>query len=569
MAIIGIDLGTTNSAVSVYLNGRAEIIPNLQNERTTPSVYQMTNNNEEIIGSVAKNNAGSYPNSTIIEVKRLMGTEQVVKVYNETYRPEEISSKIIRYLKQCAENYLNENVSEAVITVPAYFTNSQRKATQQAGELAGLKVERIINEPTAAALAFAHDHLDEDKLLLVYDLGGGTFDVSIVEIFEGVVEVKSSTGDNALGGADFDQAIIDWIEQQFYNTHGYQMKSIAHNHQVLDFDLKRFAEEAKITLSSSVETNINIPFIGLKDNMPVSFQLTIKRNDFENLIRNFVARTMEKVADCIKEANIISDDISEVLMVGGSTRVPYVQEMVRKLFGSKIRSDVNPDEVVAIGAAVQSALKTGQIDGEKQMVAIDVCPYTLGTNVGHDNRFDPLVEKNTPIPFQTTKSYFTLLDNQTAMDFPIYQGEEEYAADNILISDEFKVTGIPKAPAQQEKVDVVVGYDINGLITLEVTIVSTGEVQQHFVQTEVGVMDQSEKRNALLRMNEEEQKSLLIEHVKQGIYRAEKLQNSVPAQDQKRIEVLIERGQHAIETGNERQLSAADQQLRELILKLI
>lgn len=569
MAIVGIDLGTTNSAVAVYRNGEAEIIPNNQNGRTTPSVFQVKPNGEEIVGSQAKMSAASFPNNTVLEVKRLMGSDEKVHIGNNSYRPEEISSKIVRYLKQCAENFLNENVVEAVITVPAYFSDAQRKATKDAGELAGLKIERIINEPTAAALAFSHDNLEKNRLLLVYDLGGGTFDVSIVEIFEGVVEVKTSVGDNKLGGADFDNEIINLIKRNFQQQHGFTMESIASDEKMLYYMLKDLAEQAKINLSAQMETDINIPFVGLKNNMPVSFVMKLRRMDFEQAIKRYVDITIDKVNQSLREANLHVNDISEVLMVGGSTRIPYVQERVRELFPAQIRTDVNPDEVVARGAAVQAGLKAGTVTQEKQMVAIDVCPYTLGTNVGHDNRFDPLIKKNTPIPYRTTRKYYTLNDNQTSMGFPIYQGEEEYCKDNILVSDDFDVHGIPPAPAGKEYIDVVVGYDINGIIELEVLIPSTGQRLRHFVETQVGVMDRQEKANALLRMSEEEERAMLIEHVKQGIYRAEKLKNQVPERDKKRLEVLIERAQHALETGNERQLRAADQQLLDLILKLI
>lgn len=570
MAIIGIDLGTTNSAVAVYRDGKAEIIPNNQNERTTPSVFQVKPNGEEIVGSIAKKSAKSYPKSTVMEVKRLMGSEELVHIQQKSYRAEEISSKILRFLKQDAERFLNQNVIEAVITVPAYFTDAQRKATKDAGELAGLKVERIINEPTAAALAFCHDNLDSNRNLLVYDLGGGTFDVSIVEIFEGVIEVKSSVGNNTLGGKDFDEEIIRIIKGEFQRQNGYTMDSISNDLDMLYFSLKEIAEQAKISLSTQVETDISIPFVGLKDNFPVSFQHTLRRDQFESTINQYIDETMRKVDQSLHEANMTPNDIAEVLLVGGSTRIPAVQEAVKARFGSKIRTDVNPDEVVAQGAAVQAGLKSGSIDSTKQkMVAIDVCPYTLGTSVGFDDVFDPFIKKNTPIPYRIKKEYTTLVDNQTQMSFPIYQGENKYAKDNILVSDDFLITGIPPRPAGQEFIEVNIGYDINGLIELDVTVPSTGQTLRHFVQTQVGVMGEQEKNMALMRMNEEEEKALLIEHVKQAIYRAEKLRNTVSDKDKKRLDKLIERANHALETGNERQLRAADEQLLDLILSLI
>ena len=573
MAIIGIDLGTTNSAVAVYRNGQAEIVPNDSHQRTTASVFQVKPNGEEVIGSVAKKSAASLPKSTILEIKRLMGSTDTVTVQGTEYRPEEISSKILRYLRQSAEKFLNENVEEAVITVPAYFTDAQRKATKDAGELAGFKVERIINEPTAAALAFCHDNLDENRYLLVYDLGGGTFDVSIVEVFEGIVEVKSSVGDNELGGADFDAVLMNQIQVAFRQHNGYDMESIATDRDMLYYTLKEAAENAKIALSSQVEADIMLPFIGLKDNFPVSFQMTLRRADFEREISDMIDTTMDKVHLALQEAGLQPSDISEVLMVGGSTRVPYVQEQVRHVFGQKIRTDVNPDEVVAQGAAVQAGLKSGAMSGQKQkMVAVDVCPYTLGTAVenpdGGPELFDPLILKNTPIPFQTTKRYWTVSRNQTQVLVTVHQGEEKYAYDNVLVSDDFLVQGIPKNGAGEESIDITFGYDINGIIELEVEIVSTGQSSRHIVQTG-GVMAAEEKIESLQRMEAEQEAALLIEHVKQAIHRAERLRESVSLKDQKRLDTLIERGKHALETGNERQLKAADQQLLDLIIDLI
>ena len=427
MGIIGIDLGTTNSAMAYYKDGKASIVVNDQDQRTTPSVYQVKPNGEEIIGLSAKKGAATFPNHTVLEVKRLMGTGEDVEIEGKTDRPEENSSKFLRYLKDSAEEKLNMNITEAVITVPAYFTDAQRKSTRDAGELAGLKVERIINEPTAAALAFCHENLDEDRHLLVYDLGGGTFDVSVVELFDGIVTVQSSVGDNALGGADFDKVLMTLIEEQFEEENGYSMQSIAQDEKLLYYTIKEAAEAAKIELSTQVEASISIPFIGLKDNFPVSFHGTITRNMFESKMQPFVKRTLEKVNQALTEAELTADEIDEVLMVGGSTRVPIIREVVEQIFGDKIRTDVNPDEFVAQGAAVHAALKSGEIDASEGLMAIDVCPYTLGLSVSRTNAsgklehgfFDPLIKKNTPIPTRKSEIYSTTSDNQETVHIEV------------------------------------------------------------------------------------------------------------------------------------------------------
>ena len=573
--IIGIDLGTTNSAVAVYENGRAVIIPNQLGERTTPSVFQVKPNGEEIVGQAARNSAPSLPHHTVMEVKRLIGTEETIQVNGVTYRPEEISSKILRELRQSAESYLNTNVQEAVITVPAYFTDAQRKATRDAGLLAGLQVERIINEPTAAALAFSYENLDEDRHLIVYDFGGGTFDVSVIEVFDGIVQVLSSAGDNALGGADLDAVIIDYIESTFMEMNGYSMYSIATDEKMLRYSVKQTAEDVKQQLSTQMEAQISLPFVGLKDHLPVSFQATLSRAQFEQMIQPLIDRTITLVQQAVDEAKITFRDVSEVLMVGGSTRVPLVREQVYALVGeSKVRTDVNPDEVVAQGAAIQAGLKSGSIDASTEFMAIDVCPYTLGieTNDTENNDydiFDPLIKKNTPIPARKTSRYVTMHHHQVEMVLPIYQGENHYTKDNILVSDKLRVKNIPPRPAGEETVDVIFEYDINGMIRVTAILTSTGEVFEEVIESQHGVMGEEEKSFAIQRMEKEEENALLLEHVKQGIYRAEKMKVTLPEQDARRLETLIERATYALETGNERQLRAADRQLVDFLLEHI
>ena len=577
MGIIGIDLGTTNSAMAYYKDGKASIVVNDQDQRTTPSVYQVKPNGEEIIGLSAKKGAATFPNHTVLEVKRLMGTGEDVEIEGKTYRPEEISSKFLRYLKDSAEEKLNMNITEAVITVPAYFTDAQRKSTRDAGELAGLKVERIINEPTAAALAFCHENLEEDRHLLVYDLGGGTFDVSVVELFDGIVTVQSSVGDNALGGADFDKVLMTLIEEQFEEENGYSMQSIAQDEKLLYYTIKEAAEAAKIELSTQVEANISIPFIGLKDNFPVSFHGTITRNMFESKMQPFVKRTLEKVNQALAEAELTADEIDEVLMVGGSTRVPIIREVVEQIFGDKIRTDVNPDEVVAQGAAVQAALKSGEIDASEGLMAIDVCPYTLGLSVSRTNAsgklehgfFDPLIKKNTPIPTRKSEIYSTTSDNQETVHIKVYQGESDRVEDNVLVSDDIYIHGIPHAPAGHERIEVTFSYDINGLIQVEAVVLSTGERIKEVIQSQEGVMSEEEKSEAIVRMEEEEGTSEAYERAKKAIHRAEKLKAACSEEDKVRLDEQIQLLQEAIDAEDVRAIERNEQKLLDLLLEVI
>lgn len=573
--IIGIDLGTTNSAVAIYEEDRAVIIPSRQGERTIPSVFQLKPNGEEIVGQAARNSAPSLPHHTVMEVKRLIGTEEVVTIGEKTYRPEEISSKFLRALRQSAEDYLNTNVEEAVITVPAYFTDAQRKATRDAGVLAGLKVERIINEPTAAALAFSYENLDEDRYLLVYDFGGGTFDISVIEVFDGVVQVLSSAGDNALGGADIDAKIIEYIETSFYEEKGYSMYTIAPDEKMLRYSIKQVAEDVKKQLSTQMEAQISLPFIGIHDQMPIGFQTSLTRRQFVRMIEPLVYRTLNLVDQAIREANLTVDDISEVLMVGGSTRIPYIREQMNELLGaSKVRTDVNPDEVVAQGAAIQGALKSGIIEAGTAFMAIDVCPYTLGIEVidlenDAAEIFDPLIKKNTPIPARKTRTYVTINDDQEELWLPIYQGENHYTKDNVLVSDKLRVKNIPPRPAFVESVDVTFEYDINGMIRVTAVLNSTGEQFEEVIESQYGVMDEKEKSFAIQRMEREEENTLLLAHVKQGVYRAEKMKPTLPEREAKQLAVIIQRAQLALKTGSEQELRIADRQLVEFLLEQI
>lgn len=576
MTIIGIDLGTTNSAMAVYKDGKAVIVVNSLDQRTTPSAFQLKPSGEEVIGASAKKGASSLPKHTALEVKREMGKEDKIQVGEKSYRPEEISSKILRYLKKSAEEKLGESVDEAVITVPAYFTDAQRKATQIAGELAGFQVERIINEPTAAALAFCHENLNEDKYILVYDLGGGTFDVSLVELFDGIIEVKSTMGDNFLGGTDFDEAILQLAKGKFEKEMGYPMETIANDSDMLYRMLKEAAESAKIELSTQVETEVSVPFIGLKDNMPISFSTRLTRIEFEAAIRVKVESTIDKVHAALEEANIPADKVSDILMVGGSSRVPLVRELVEKAFGSKLRTDINPDEVVAVGAAVQAGLKSGQIDSSVGLVAIDVCPYTLGIEVVSyvqsnmvPGYFDPIITKNTVIPATKTKTYNTVTDGQTYINIKIFQGEGRFTSENILVSDELHVENIPPNKAGAEQIDVTFTYDINGNIQVEALVLSTGQKVKQVIQSQTGVMSAAEKNAAMERMEKEGLDTDLYAGMKKAIHNAEKMMDSCSPEDQVRIQDILGKIEKAVAAEDNSALKKLDENLLDLLIELV
>ncbi|MEK3887988.1 Hsp70 family protein [Bacillus sp. FSL K6-3431] len=572
MAVIGIDLGTTNSAMAIYRNGRSEIVLNGSDQRTTPSVYQLKPNGEEIIGSSAKKGALSLPRHTVMEVKRLMGKDEQITVGERKYRPEEISSKILAYFKKSAEEKLREEVTEAVVTVPAYFSDAQRKATKIAGELAGLKVERIINEPTAAALAYCHEHMDKNQHVLVYDLGGGTFDVSIVELFEGVVEVKASAGDNFLGGTDFDEAIMNMIKADFTSEKGYAIDEVAFDSDMLYFMLKEAAENAKIDLSTQLETEIMLPLIGMRDNVPVSHQMKVTRSRFEDVIRDQVNSTLDKINLALSDADLVAEDISEILMVGGSTRIPLVRESMEREFKKTVRTDLNPDEVVAIGAAVQAAIKSGEIDSTTGLMAIDVCPYTLGTEVNlhvngrmMDGFFDPIIHRNSTIPVSETKLYYTANDYQEVVDVSVYQGEGRFISETELVSDDLKLDGIPRDLAGRQSLEVTFNYDINGLIQVDAKILSTGKKVTQVIQYQPGVMSDKEIDQSFARLENERVDSELLASVHALTLQAKrKMEHNSPEKNEI-IGGLLTALTHAIETGNIVLIKKLEQQLSSLL----
>jgi len=436
--ILGIDLGTTNSAFAVMEGGDPEIIVNGEGERTTPSVVAFTDDDERLVGKPAKNQAIQNPEKTIASIKRHIGEDDyTVEIEGEEYTPEEISAMILQKIKRDAEDYLGDDVEKAVITVPAYFSDRQRQATKDAGEIAGFEVERIINEPTAASMAYGLDD-DSDQTVLVYDLGGGTFDVSILDLGGGVYEVVATNGDNDLGGDDWDEAIIDWLADEFEDEHGIDLRD---DRQALQ-RLKDAAEEAKIELSSRKETEINLPFITATDDGPIHLEESMTRAKFESLTQDLIDRTVDPTEQALEDAGYDADEIDEVLLVGGSTRMPQVAEKVEELTGKAPQKNANPDEAVALGAAIQGGVLGGEVD---DIVLLDVTPLSLGIEV-KGGLFERLIEKNTTIPTEESKIFTTAADNQTTVQVRVFQGERELAAENEMLG-EFHLTGIPPAPA--------------------------------------------------------------------------------------------------------------------------
>lgn len=480
--IIGIDLGTTTSEIAYVENDEPKIIPDCFGNRIVPSVVGKKEDNTVIVGQVAYNQLIPSPERTVAEVKRLMGSDTKITMGEKEYMPHEISSLILKELKKYAEDYLGEEVEEAVITVPANFNNSQRKVTKLAGEMAGLKVERIINEPTAAAMAYGINNADKEEKILVYDLGGGTFDVSILEMFEGILDVKSSRGNDRLGGKDFDSRIEKYIEKEFeriYNQNLYKNLDVQ-NKLSIKLRVKEAAINAKKELSNQLSTTINIPFITVIDNKPVSLSIELKRDKFNVLTRDLVERTTQKIDEALKAANLKAKDIDTVLLVGGSSRIPAVKELVESKFKGKIISGINPDEAVAMGAAIQAGIKSNQITSEENLIIADKCSHNLGTSIIKigdgkviNGAFDCIIPIDSSIPCSKKKLYYTAVDNQEEVRVEVYEGNEELAEDNTKIGD-FLLKGVPKARAGEESIEVQFDYDLNGILEVKATIMSTG-----------------------------------------------------------------------------------------------
>ena len=472
--IIGIDLGTTNSCVAVMEGGKPTVIANTEGARTTPSVVAFTKNGERLVGEPAKRQAVTNADNTISSIKRDMGTDRGRTIEGKKYSPQQISAMILQKLKADAESYLGEKVTEAVITVPAYFNDAQRQATKDAGKIAGLDVKRMINEPTAAALAYGLDNEKEQKIM-VYDLGGGTFDVSIIEIGDGVIEVLSTNGDTHLGGDDFDQKIIDWMVAEFKNANGVDLSTDKMAMQ----RLKEAAEKAKKELSSATTTNINLPFISMNANGPLHFDMNLSRAKFDELTHDLVERTAIPVQNALKDAGITAADLGKVLLVGGSTRIPAVQEKVKQLTGHEPNKSLNPDECVALGASVQGGKLAGDA-GAGDILLLDVTPLSLSieTMGGVATR---LIERNTTIPTKKSQIFSTAADNQSAVDINVVQGERQFARDNKSLG-QFRLDGIAPAPRGIPQIEVTFDIDANGIVNVSAKDLGTGK-EQHITIT--------------------------------------------------------------------------------------
>lgn len=480
--IIGIDLGTTNSAVAVMEGGTSTIIPNSEGNRTTPSIVAFSKDGERLVGETAKRQAITNPDRTIASVKREMGTDwKTPEIDGKTYTPEEISAMILQKLKSDAENYLNDTVTNAVITVPAYFTDAQRQATKDAGQIAGLKVDRIINEPTAAALAYGMDKETDQSKIMVYDLGGGTFDVSILEVGDGVFEVLSTRGNNKLGGDDFDNALVDYLASEFKKESGVDLTKDLTAMQ----RLKDAAEKAKKELSSTVSTTVSLPFITAVDGQPVHLEQTVSRAKFDELTKHLVEATRKPVEDALKDAGLSHNDIEKVLLVGGSTRVPAVQELVKNLIGREPQRDINPDECVALGAAIQGGVLSGEV---KDLLLLDVTPLSLGIET-LGGVATKLIERNTTIPTKKSQVFTTAADGQTEVDIHVVQGEREMAADNTTLG-RFQLTGIPAARRGVPQIEVTFDIDANGIVNVTAKDQGSGKEQKITITSSSNLSDE-------------------------------------------------------------------------------
>ncbi|MFH5909542.1 molecular chaperone DnaK [Clostridium perfringens] len=539
--IIGIDLGTTNSCVAVMEGGEPVVITNSEGARTTPSVVSFQANGERLVGQVAKRQAITNPDKTIMSIKRHMGTDYKVNIDGKDYTPQEISAMILQKLKADAEAYLGEKVTEAVITVPAYFNDAERQATKDAGRIAGLDVKRIINEPTAASLAYGLDKMDSAHKILVYDLGGGTFDVSILDLGDGVFEVVSTNGDARLGGDDFDQRIIDYIAEDFKAQNGIDLRQ---DKMALQ-RLKEAAEKAKIELSSSTQTLINLPFITADATGPKHIDMTLTRAKFNELTHDLVERTINIMKEALKSGNVSLNDIDKVILVGGSTRIPAVQEAVKNFTGKEPSKGVNPDECVAMGAAIQAGVLTGDV---KDVLLLDVTPLTLGIET-LGGVATPLIERNTTIPARKSQIFSTAADNQTSVEIHVVQGERQMAADNKTLG-RFTLSGIAPAPRGIPQIEVTFDIDANGIVKVSATDKATGKEANITITASTNLSDDEidkAVKEAEQFAEEDKKRKEAIEvknNAEQIVYQTEKtlseLGDKVSAEEKSEIEAKIE-----------------------------
>jgi len=568
--VIGIDLGTTNSCVAVMEGGESTIITNSEGKRTTPSVVAFTKEGERLVGETAKRQVVTNPENTVESIKRHMGSEHKEKIQGKEYTPQDISAFILQKLKADAESYLGEKVEEAVITVPAYFSDSQRQATKDAGKIAGLTVKRIINEPTAASLAYGIDKEEEMQTIMVYDLGGGTFDVSILEIGDGVFEVKATSGNNHLGGDDFDKVLVDYIAKEFKNDNGVDLRTDKMALQRLD----EAAENAKKELSSTMSTNINLPFITATQEGPKHLNIDISRSKFNELTSHLVDKTIEPTKKALADAKLSASDIDKVILVGGSTRIPAVQEAVKNITHKDPHKGINPDECVALGAAIQGGVLSGEFG--KDILLVDVTPLSLGIET-LGGVFTQLIERNTRIPNKKSQVFSTAADNQTAVDVHVLQGERQMAKDNISLG-RFQLTGIPPAPRGVPQIEVTFDIDANGIVNVYAKDKGTGKEQKITITATTNLSDDEidkKVKEAEKFAEEDKKKKEEIEVVNKAdnlIYQTEKslkdLEDKISDEEKESLNSKKDELKKALESNNVEEIKAKTDDLTEVFNKI-